>query len=161
MNYEKITFPEKYNPENRPVFVRNEILINASQETIWSWLTYVTSWPQWYENSSNIETLNQIDDYLTPETRFKWRTFKTNITSEIKEFEPYTRLSWEAKGFGLKAYHGWLIIPIENGCKVITEETQYGLLPSLGRSFIKKGLLEQHQKWLEGLKMKSEGLDIH
>jgi len=157
MNSNSVVFPEKYQPNSRPIFVRNELIIHASKETIWSWLINVMSWPDWYSNASNIQILNQFNSSLSSNTRFKWRTFKTNITSEVKEFKPYERLSWEAKGFGLNAYHGWVIIPIENGCKVVTEEVQYGWLPRLAKSFIKKGLLEQHQRWLEGLKIQSEG----
>lgn len=34
---------------------------------------------------------------------------------------------------------------------VITEETQQGFIPSVGRFFLRGGLLKWHQRWLEGL----------
>ena len=37
------------------------------------------------------------------------------------------------------------------GCRVITEETQRGFLPSLGRLYIRGALHRNHQAWLEGL----------
>ncbi|MEM1001031.1 MAG: SRPBCC domain-containing protein [Bacteroidota bacterium] len=160
MKENSIHFPENYLPNDTPVYARNEIFINAPEEKIWDWLTKITTWPDWYPNSSNIRVLNQDQPKLLEGTRFKWRTFKTNIESEVKEFKPFRYLAWEAKGFGLSAYHGWLIIPQDNGCQVITEESQYGWLPSLGRSFITKGLLKQHQIWLEGLKQKSEAFNV-
>ena len=156
MKENSIYFPENYVPNNTPVYARNDIYINAPEEKIWDWLTRVTTWPEWYPNASNIKILNHNDSVLQENTEFKWKTFNTNITSKIRKFEPYKHLAWEAKGLGLNAYHGWLIIPEDNGCKVITEESQYGWLPSLGRSFIRKGLLKQHQIWLEGLRRKSE-----
>jgi len=160
MKKQSIYFPEKYNPKTSHIHVRNEISINAPKEKIWDWLTKVTTWPDWYPNSSNIKIRNQEASVLMADTTFTWRTFKTNIKSQIKEFKPYHRLAWEAKGFGLHAYHAWLIIEEANGCRVITEESQVGWLPRLGKSFIAKGLLKQHQIWLEGLKRKSESFTI-
>lgn len=156
MNFKKVNFPDNFNPSNCPVYAKNELTINAPAEVIWNWLINATTWPEWYPNSSNIKILDQKEQVLTSSSEFKWRTFKTNIKSEIKQFEPYKHLAWEAKGTGLNAYHGWLIIPNDKGCNVITEETQYGFLPSIGRGLITKGLLKQHQIWLEGLKRKSE-----
>lgn len=155
-NIETIHFPEKYDPSKCPVYARNEITIQASEDKIWFWLTNATTWPKWYANSSNIQILHQDDRHLAAQTKFKWRTFNTNIASEVQEFKPYQRLAWIAKGSGLLAYHAWLIVPTEEGCKVITEETQQGWLPRLFGFFIKKGLLKQHQIWLEGLKRKAE-----
>ena len=151
-----IHFPENFLPNNSPVYVRNEISINAPKEKIWSWLIRVTTWPEWYNNASQIRVIDQKETILLKGSSFKWRTFKTNITSTVKEYEAYERLSWQAKGFGLNAFHGWLIIPQDHHCLVITEETQYGWLPSLAAGFISKGLYKQHQLWLEGLKKQSE-----
>ena len=135
--------------------MRNEIFISAKKEKIWFWLTNATSWPSWYPNSSNIKIINQPEVRLLKNTTFKWRTFNTNIRSQVKEFVPNEILAWEAIGIGLKAYHSWRIVSDSDGCHVITEETQNGWLPTLFSLFIKKGLLKQHQIWLEGLKKKS------
>ncbi|MGD1947261.1 MAG: SRPBCC family protein [Croceivirga sp.] len=151
-----VNFPENFEPKNCPVHARNEIAINAPVKDVWNWLIHVNTWPDWYPNSSNIKILNQRNGMLAADTQFKWRTFNTNITSTMKKYQPYEQLAWEAKGFGIHAYHGWLIVPKENSVQVITEETQNGLLPKLFGGFIQKGLLKQHQIWLEGLKKMSE-----
>lgn len=151
-----INFPDNFNPNNCPVYAKNEITINAPAKDVWKWLINVNTWPDWYPNSSNIKILNQRDGMLAADTQFKWRTFNTNITSIIKRHQPYEQLSWKAKGFGIHAYHGWLIVPQEKGVHVVTEETQYGFFPTLAGGFIQKGLLKQHQIWLEGLKNMSE-----
>ncbi|MEM6297787.1 MAG: SRPBCC domain-containing protein [Bacteroidota bacterium] len=156
MTNNEINFPMAHSPMICPVFVHNEIYIDAPAERIWFWLTHITTWPQWYNNSSNIQVLNQEDKHLQADTRFSWRTFNTNIKSEVKVFEPNEKLAWDARGTGLHAYHAWLIIPQkEGGCKVVTEETQKGWLPSLGRWFLPKQLYKQHQRWLEGLEKMS------
>ena len=156
MSTDQIKYPAPYEPSKCPVFVRNEIVIHASAEQIWFWLTHATTWPDWYANASNVQLLNQTGTHLLADTTFKWRTFNTNIQSEVQEFVPNSRLAWVAKGNGLLAYHAWLIVPTENGCRVITEETQQGWLPTLFGWFIKGGLYKQHQIWLEGLKQKAE-----
>jgi hypothetical protein len=35
--------------------------------------------------------------------------------------------------------------------RVITEETQVGPLTTVGRWYLRRGLLREHQNWLEGL----------
>lgn len=159
MNTQEIKFPEGYTPSISSVHVRNEINIKASAENIWFWLTNITTWPAWYANASDIQILNHEDKFLAGNTQFNWRTFNTNIKSEVKEYKSNQNLAWVAKGNGLLAYHSWLIVPTNSGCQVITEETQQGWLPKLFGFFIKKGLLKQHQLWLEGLKQKAEEID--
>jgi len=156
-----ILFPEEYQPSNSAVHARNELFIPASADTIWHWLTNVYTWPEWYPNSANIHVLGQEDgSHLNKNSIFKWRTFSTNIQSEVKEYEGSKRLAWVAKGSGLTAYHSWLIVEKEGGCLVITEETQRGFLPRMFGFFIKKGLLKQHQIWLEGLAEKATGRSV-
>ena len=52
MNNESIIYPAEFQPSNCPVFVHNEIHINASQEKIWLWLVNTTIWQEWYSNAS-------------------------------------------------------------------------------------------------------------
>ncbi|MEM1218094.1 MAG: SRPBCC domain-containing protein [Bacteroidota bacterium] len=158
MNAEMIFFPEAYHPEKTLIHVRNKIEINAAKEYIWYWLIHAPTWPEWYANSANVQILEQTEQHLKAGTRFNWRTFNTNIHSEVRVFKPYHRLAWTAKGTGLLAYHAWLITPSDQGYTVITEETQQGWLPWLGKRFIQKSLYNQHQRWLEGLKGKAESM---
>jgi hypothetical protein len=52
---------------------------------------------------------------------------------------------------GVHAYHAWVLQPMPGGVRVITEETQHGISASLVGFFLRRGLLNQHQRWLEGL----------
>ena len=158
INSSKINYPAEYDPSNCPVFVRNEIEINASPERVWFWLTNATTWSDWYFNASKMEILDQADNHLLANTKFNWKTFGFSLQSQVKEFVPFERLAWDAKGTGIVAYHAWLIVPTENGCKVITEETQQGWLGRLGKLVLPNRMYDFHQIWLEGLKAKSEGL---
>jgi hypothetical protein len=73
------------------------------------------------------------------------------VETTVTECMAPERLAWRGKTFGGTGYHGWVIQRTAGGCRVITEETQRGIVPSLGRWFLRRGLLRQHQKWLEGL----------
>lgn len=156
MKPENIVYPVQFEPANSPVFVHNEIRINASPECVWSWLTDAASWPEWYFNAANVELLYQEGRYLEKGSSFKWKTFGNTLKSEIKEYMPYERLAWLATGPGINAYHAWLIIPTPEGCRVITEETQRGWMCRLGKLLFPERMFNYHQIWLESLKTKAE-----
>jgi hypothetical protein len=93
---------------------------------------------------------------LAAGSRFSWRTFGVGLTTEIQEFVPEERIAWEAPAPGVQAYHAWLILPTALGCKVITEETQYGWKCRLAKRLMPHRMIKYHQLWLEGLKAKAE-----
>lgn len=156
MSGPSIIFPTKYNPENSPVFVHNEIKILASPESVWNHLISAYTWNSYYKNAKKVRFLNNDSQYLSADTIFKWTTFDMPLKSQVREFVPYHRLAWEALGFGIQAYHAWLILPTEYGCKVITEETQHGFACKIGAIIFPNRMYKYHQLWLEGLKRVSE-----
>jgi uncharacterized protein YndB with AHSA1/START domain len=159
MSEQKIFWPERYNPANSPVHVRNTLEIDVSPETVWAWLIRAQLWSTWYPNSANIRFLSGATPDLALGTKFRWKTFGVTITSTVLEFAPYERLAWDAHGAGLDAYHAWLIQKTSQGCNVLTEETQRGYLARLGKTLRPKRMEQQHQVWLEGLRSKAaEGL---
>jgi hypothetical protein len=58
---------------------------------------------------------------------------------------------------GSSAYHGWVITPTDNGCHVLTEETQQGpfFLQEIGRKH-PGALYRYHQEWVESLARAAE-----
>ena len=72
------------------------------------------------------------------------------------EFEPQTRLAWDAHGLGLSAWHAWLLTPTATGTHVLTEETQSGWLARLGKTIYPTRMSKQHQLWLEGLSRQAQ-----
>ncbi|HEX8411316.1 MAG TPA: SRPBCC domain-containing protein [Thermoanaerobaculia bacterium] len=147
-----IVWPEKYDPARAPIHVRNEIDIAAPCERAWAWLIRAQLWPSWYDNSSNVRFLDGTPPDLGEGTRFRWRTFSVGIESHVREFVPPFRISWAAHGIGVDAYHAWLLEPTPNGCRVITEETQYGFVARLGKLVLPNRMSRGHQRWLEGLR---------
>ena len=153
----EIRWPERFLPTKSAVFVRNEIVIAAAPEYIWSWLLRAELWPQWYANADDIHFLSHAGPDLRDRSRFRWKTFGVKITSKVLEFEPCTRLAWDAHGIGVDAYHGWVLTPLEDGSThVLTEETQNGWLARLGKKLMPNRMSAMHQAWLEALKLKAE-----
>jgi hypothetical protein len=145
-----VTFPAAFAIDRSPVYARNERLIAGSPERVWEHLVRAGRWSDWYANCSDLSIDGGGTD-LSPGARFSWTTFGVRVHTRIEEFEPGRRLSWSGRGLGSTAWHGWVIEPCPGGCRVITEETQQGLIASLGRPFLRRGLLRWHQRWLDGL----------
>lgn len=154
----EIQWPEDYNPAEAGFFVHNEIEIDAPQEKVWEILMQAETWPDWYEGASNVKVIDSENGLLQENGVFTWKTMGLEFKSTIKEFEPYSRLSWESVKKSIQGYHAWLLVPTENGCRLITQESQKGFLTFLEKTFQPKKLEKLHQIWLEEIKKKAEGV---
>lgn len=146
-----IRWPERYRPGTAPVHVRNEIQVPAAPVVVWAWLVRATEWPSWYANSSNVVLEDGKKDLHAGST-FRWKTFGASLRSNVMEFEPPSRLAWDARAPGVEAYHAWLLTPSEGGCHVLTEESQYGGLARLSRRMQPLRMEAGHDQWLKGLR---------
>jgi uncharacterized protein YndB with AHSA1/START domain len=152
-------WPTGFEPERSRVHAHNEIAIAAPPERIWRWLIRAARWPEWYSNSRDVTFLSDAPPDLAPGTEFRWRTFGATVTSKVLVFEPPHELGWDAHGI-LDAYHGWLIEPDGAGARVITEETQNGIVPMLVWWYLRPMLERGHQNWVESLKRCAEGGEV-
>ncbi|MGD0645857.1 MAG: SRPBCC domain-containing protein [Candidatus Bathyarchaeia archaeon] len=158
-NPDQILWPSRYEPANCPVHARNELELASPPEIVWAWLIRAQLWPTWYPNSANVQFLSGQSPDLALGTRFRWKTFGVTVKSTVLEFVPYERLAWDAHGSGLDSYHPWLIKKTDQGCDVLTEETERGWLARLARTLRPNRIEQLHQVWLEGLRDKaSRGL---
>ena len=161
LNQEKAThinWPKEYQPEKATFRVSNQIEVSAPPETVWNILVKAEEWPKWYEGAFDVEILQSDTNTLGPKSSFNWNTMGLDFTSEIKEFRPPYRLSWESHRSIIQGYHAWLIVPTAKGSKVITEESQFGLLAYLQPIFVPNKLHRLHDIWLTELKRKAEKL---
>jgi hypothetical protein len=150
-------WPSGLEPQQATVYARNELVIPATPARIWRWLCRAERWPEWYSNCGWITFPANDGPDLVQGTHFVWKTFGVRVTSTVVTYEPLVELGWDATAFGLRAYHGWIFEPIDaSHTRVITEETQGGPLPMVGRWFLRRGLLREHQNWLEGLARMSQ-----
>lgn len=145
-----IRWPRGFEPDASPVHVINRIESTTAPQIVWRRLINAKGWPAIYENASNVKVEGGGAD-LFAGARFTWKTFGIALESEVKEFEPETRIGWLATGLGVQAYHAWLITPTAAGCTILTEETQHGLVARSGRLIFPSRMERWHQKWLEAL----------
>lgn len=73
------------------------------------------------------------------------------------EFIPQERLAWDAKALGVDAYHAWTLQPGTDGCRVLTEETQHGLVATVSHRLMPGRMHKYHQIWLEALERQARG----
>ncbi len=153
----KINWPSAYEPSKSKFYVHNEIEINAKPSVVWGIIIDALKWQLWYKGAKNISFQNPADTVLNANSIFNWETMGLKFESAIKQFEPYRLLAWESKKKSIQGFHVWLIVPSENGCKVITDESQNGWLTFFEKTFQGKKLKKLHDVWLAELKNKAEG----
>ena len=144
-------WPQGMAPENAVVHARNEIVIPVEPARVWRWLCRASRWPEWYSNCAWVRFRNGAGPDIALNTAFDFKTFGVRVRCLVTTFEPYRELGWDATAFGLKAYHGWEFSAVDGGCRVVTEETQNGPLTTMGRWYLRRALLREHQNWLESL----------
>jgi hypothetical protein len=143
-----IHWPERYSPTRAPVYVRNELLMEAPIERVWAWLIRAPLWPTWYPNSKNV-VLTTVN--LEPNAQFTWSTFGVSLNTNVVEFEAPNRVAWIARGMGVEAYHAWYLESRDAATYVLTEETQYGWAARIGDIVFPGRMYRYHQVWLEQL----------
>lgn len=84
-------------------------------------------------------------------TRFRWTVLGVPVETVVRECTAPTRLAWSGTGLGAAAYHSWDLAPVAGGCRVVTEETQRGLVPSLLRFVLRPLLRFTQVRWLDDL----------
>jgi hypothetical protein len=67
-------------------------------------------------------------------------------------------MAWEIDSRRLKAWHAWVIIPTDNGVKLVTAETQNGFLTTMQKWFQPNRLLNFHEMWLGDIKERAENM---
>jgi len=153
---QEIVWPLDYEPSVSKFFVHNEIEINASPEIVWNILINAGEWENYYDGASDLVLSNNTSGFLNESSVFTWKTMGLDFKSTIKEFKPPYRLAWESNKDVIDGYHAWLIIPTENGSKLITSEAQHGFMTLPQKLFVPNKLHGLHDTWLSEIKRIAE-----
>lgn len=153
-----IHWPIRFSPTAADLFSHNELLIEASCETVWKHIVDARNWPQWYPNSKEVQLLDGAT-VLAPDVRWRWTTFGLAIESQVHEYVPYFRLGWYgyAPGAAPAFYHTWLLQPRASGCLVTMEEVGLGKDAAHLRETDESLMHRGHDLWLATLKWMSGG----
>ena len=157
---EQIRWPAGYELSETQFYIHNQVDVEASPETVWDILIQAERWPDWYEGMRDVKVLSAADGILTEDSKMTFNTMKRDFEGAIAEFIPYERLAWETASDDLNAYHAWLIVPSEGGCRVVTAESQHGKLARLQKVFRPHKLKRLHDVWLTELKKKAEAAQL-
>jgi hypothetical protein len=152
-----IHWPERYRPGVAPVHVSNQLWIPAPPAQVWAWLVREPLWPTWYDNAHadwSARRAQRTD--LELGSIFFWSTFGVAVESKVMECVPCERIAWNAEGFGVDAYHAWLLSPKDDGCQVLTEESQYGWGARLLNFLMPQRMSHGHAMWLKSLSIQSQ-----
>jgi hypothetical protein len=154
---EKINWPEDYRPAESDFFIHNEIDIKATPQVVWDIFIQADKWPEWYKKAEGIELLNSPDGKLNPASVFIWYP-AGKFTSTIKEFNPPYNIAWlgETDNNKMTVYNTWMIIPTEEGCKVVSNESQNGPKTKMEKIFAPNMVRKNIRDWLIRLKEQSE-----
>ena len=108
-------------------------------------------WPEWYGQCAHVRIVSGPAPALAVGTRFRWTVLHVPVETIVEECDPPHRLAWSGTGLGAAAYHSWDVAATAAGCRVITEETQRGVLPSLLRVVLRPLLSFTQERWLADL----------
>lgn len=158
--YDKVSWPEHYDPRTSAIYALNDIDVQAPPDVVWRLLIDAENWSSYFPPEDQVKILSGETE-LAPGTRYSRVTVGFPMSLTVTEYEPLRRLSWQTvvdgDETGSSAYHGWVITPTDEGCHVLTEETQQGpfFLEELGRK--NPGpLYRYHQDWVERLARAAE-----
>ncbi|MGH3827340.1 MAG: SRPBCC family protein [Pseudonocardiaceae bacterium] len=142
-------------PEGAKVFAHNERVIPAPPERVWNLIVDAQGWSKFYANAQFVELDDPQQHHLRGGSVFRWVTFGLPVTSEVHPCKRPILIGWRWKwrlwNAGWYGYHIWLLEPHEHGTRVVTEETNRGVMPSLLYPVIQPLLLLGHSYWLSQL----------
>ena len=151
-------WPAGWDPAGAAVSVSDQIVIAATPERVFDWLERPCLWPRYYRHAHRI-SLEGGARQLAGGARFHWWTLGLPLTSVVSTYEPPFQLAWFADGWGVHAFHRWLIQADGPRVLVRTEETHRGLVPRVLRRYIEWRLSAAHEEWLGGLRSVAESGD--
>lgn len=152
-----VVWPDEFNPSKAKWYVYNEIEINAKPEVVWDILIDAKKWHTFYNGAqSPVEFMDATASTLKNGLQFKFHTMGLKLKPVMKEFVPNERMAWEVRRHNLTGYHAWVIVPSDNGCRLITAEGQNGFLTTMQKWFQPNKLLKLHDKWIRLIKERAE-----
>jgi hypothetical protein len=152
-----IQWPDSFHPQDANFYIYNEIEIDAPPEVVWNIIIDAKNWHTYYTGvQMPVVFIDSVKTVLDKDVSFRLKTMDLELTPVMQEFIPKERMAWEVNTPKLKAYHAWLIIPTDNGCKLITPETQNGMLTYMQKIFLPNKLINLHEEWLLRIKSRAE-----
>ena len=131
--------------------VRNEIVIRASAERVWDVLTDVERWPSWYRACRWVRVESPAN--TAQPLVFRWKAHPVELRSAVVTSDRPHAFAIIADGVGVHAERRFTVRPAPDGVStvVVSDETQVGVLPRLGRVYLAPRLHRANQAMFEDL----------
>jgi uncharacterized protein YndB with AHSA1/START domain len=160
-----VNWPHQYDPKTSAIYALNDIDVKATAEVVWKLLVDAENWSSYFPAEDQVKILSGEPE-LALGTKYSRVTVGFPMSLIVTEYVPGRRLSWstavDGDETGSSAFHGWVITPTDNGCHVLSEETQQGsfFLEEIGRKH-PGALYSYHQEWIESLARAAEAEAAH
>jgi uncharacterized membrane protein len=125
--------------ENAPVIAKNEILINAPLEKVFSTLTDINNWVNWRHSISKCILIDPVAE----NAKFTWSSGGLNYKSVIHTIKE-DAFGWTGTTIGAYAIHNWFFKEIDGKTLVKVEESLEGFFISS----MKKSMKEKLEKFM-------------
>jgi uncharacterized membrane protein len=150
--YAGVSYGQKMNIEvdsKAKAYAIDSIEINAPLEKVYSLISNINSWPNWFEGVTEVKINGDIHEG----TDFIWKAKGYKIKSKIHTIKTNSAIGWTGKMWWIKAVHNWRFLNNQNGkTKVIVQENFSGFCSS----FMRNSLKDDMKKDLIILKKASE-----
>lgn len=99
--------------ESAPACATLSLPIAADAARVWDVLGGIERWRDWHPDIGPARFDEPVDGPagLRPGLRFTWKMGGMRIRSELARVEPGRALAWTGSLLGMKAIHGWTLIP--------------------------------------------------
>jgi hypothetical protein len=135
-----------------PVQTSQRVVIDAGPAQVWAVLTDINRWAAWQPDIKR----PRLNGPLQPGTTFDWKSGGAGIHSTLHTVALHQELGWTGKSLGVFAIHNWTLKAVPGGTEVAVAESMQGLLASLFKGALNRGLATGTLQWLQLLKAETE-----
>lgn len=152
---------QRYSPDGAPLFVHNEVVVDATPGAVWDVLVDACRWRWWFGNAMFVRIRQPIGGRrLTEGTVFSWASYCFPLRSIVVRADAPAGgpliLGWDFEGWHLSGHHVWIISGYGPGARVVTEEVEIGLLPRILGVLLRPMLRVSHERWVNGLRREAQ-----
>src|SRR5262245_59331497 len=128
-----------------PIEVRNQLVIHAPVERVWDLLADVERWPSWYRACQWVR--------VESTRSFRWKAHPVKLFSVVVVADRPRTFAITADGTGVHAERTFTTRSTPDGLStiVVSDETQVGPLPWLGRVYLAPRLWKANQAMFDDL----------
>ena len=92
--YDKVNWPERYDPKTSAIYALNDIDVKASPEVVWKLLVDAENWSSYFPPEDQVKILSGEPE-LALGTKYSRVTVGFPMSLTVTQYEPFSKLSWE------------------------------------------------------------------